>query len=334
MPEDFASVVPGQQGWLGSKESEKRFFGEFANNQPLLCTRRDPRQVLNEKLLAETKEIQKRNGIDHGFCFLFLCEAIFGQQLQWLEQLIGSCVASGAMRTASYRMLAEVFLLNDPEILPGVDIEGTDAFAPFAPYSYRAGRKRGGINSGDGSYCSVHIEGQMEDGILFCNSGVQSDRYPEPQSTSLYRKWGNSDSLLNEWKSKAQVVKQLETEEVTDTGSIKELITEHYKPLNICSSWGFGPSHEHPTWRLANGDPVWIYKRSGSWAHNMSVVGCVQVSGDWFVVIENSWGMRAHKNGQYFVVPLDTVMASWIRQASCFSVGEIDLPDQLPPILR
>lgn len=330
--EDLASCMPGQQGWLGDKETEKRLFGAFGNSNPELVCRHDAKKVRNDTLFETVIDIQQANGIDGGFCFLFLAEAIFGQQLPWLAQIVGSCVASGGMRTVSYRMLAEVFLLNDPEELPGIDIEGTDAFAPFAPYSYRAGRKRGGLNSGDGSFCSVHIEGQMQDGILFCNSGVQSDAYPEPQSASLYRKWGNSNSLLDEWRPKASAVKQTETEEVEDIDTIKELLVTHHKPLNICSMWGFAPSHNHPTWKLANGDPVVIYKRSGQWAHNMSVVGCVDVDGDWFVIIENSWGMRAHKNGAWFAVPLDTVMKSWISQASCFSVGEIDLPDQKPPI--
>ena len=58
------------------------------------------------------------------------------------------------------------------------------------------------------------MRGKMEDGILFCNSGVKSDTYPEPQNTSLYREWGGNDKLYNKWKDKAAEIKQLETEEV------------------------------------------------------------------------------------------------------------------------
>ena len=57
----------------------------------------------------------------------------------------------------------------------------------------------------------------------------------------------------------------------------------------------------------------------------MSVVGCVEVDGDWFVVIENSWG-STHKNGRWFVVT-ENQMNTWLRSASCLSVGEIDMPD-------
>lgn len=315
----------GPGGWLGSIEDEHRAFGELGNSLPEFVVRHTAKPVLNSELHDQTLLIQDENGIDDGFNFLHFCKAIFGEQLPWKKQLIGSCVASGDMRTTSYRMLAEVFLLNDPEKLPGIDIEGTDAFAPFAPFSYRAGRKRGNLNSGDGSYCSVHIEGKMKDGILFCNSGVESDTYPEPQSTSLYRKWGNSNSLLDKWKTKASEIKQLETEEVKTFNDIKELLTVHYKPCNICSNWGFAPSHQHPTWKLDDGSPVWIYKRSGSWAHNMSVIGCVEVNDDWYAIIENSWG-STHKNGRWFVVT-ESTMNSWLRSASCLSVGEIDMAD-------
>ena len=318
----------GPGGWLGTLDGERRAFGEMGDSLPEMVCRHDAKKVLNEELLEQVKLIQDENGIDDGFSFLHLSEAIFGEQLPCKKQLIGSCVASGDMRTTSYRMLAEVFLLNDPEQLPGVDIDGTDAFAPFAPFSYRAGRKRGNLNSGDGSYCSVHIRGKMEDGILFCSSGVQSDTYPEPQSTSLYRKWGNSDSLLDKWKPAAAATKQLETEEVKTFDDVKELLTVHYKPLNICSSWGFAPSHKHATWTLENGNPVWIYKRSGSWAHNMSIVGCVEVNDGWYAIVENSWG-STHKNGRWFVVG-ESTMSSWLRSASCLSVGEIDLPDNGP----
>lgn len=319
----------GPGGWLGTVDGERRAFGEMGDAMPEMVCRHVAKRSLNDELLERTKLLQDENGIDDGFSFLHFCEAIFGNALPWKRQLIGSCVASGDMRTTSYRMLAEVFLLNDPEILPGIDIEGTDSFAPFAPFSYRAGRKRGNLNGrSDGSYCSVHMRGKMEDGILFCNSGVQSDTYPEPQNTSLYREWGGNDKLYNKWKAKAGEIKQLETEEVKNFDDVKELLTVHYKPMNICSSWGFAPSHKHPTWRLDNGDPVWIYKRSGSWAHNMSLIACLEVKGEWFIVVENSWG-STHKNGRWFVVT-ESTMNSWLRSASCLSVGEIDLKDQLP----
>ena len=328
--DDLASQLPGQQGWLGDLDMEHRVFDALGNDSPEIVARHSAKKVLNQKLLDEIKEIQKANGIDDGFSFLHMCEAIFGEQLPWKKQLIGSCVASSAMRTFSYRSLAEVFLLNDPERINGSGIVGKeDNLAVFAPYSYRAGRRRGNLNGGDGSFCSVQIAGQIHDGVLMCNSGVESDAYPEPQSTRLYRQWGNSNSLMDKWKNKAQEIKQVETEEVKTIDDVKELIVNHHKPLNICSNWGFAPSHKHPSWELADGSPVYVYRRSGSWAHAMALVAMVSHNGEWFVIVENSWGRNAHKNGRWFVIPA-SLAATWLRSASCYSVGEIDLPDNGP----
>lgn len=336
MADDLASEKPGPMGW-GVKEwseekthaEEQRVFDELAEAVPMRVRRHAPKEP-NAELLAKVKQIQQANGIDGGFCFLYLAEAVFGHQLQWLAQLIGSCVPSGDMRTTAYRMLAEVFLLNDPEELPGIDITGEDSLAFFAPYNYRAGRKIGGLNGGDGSFCSAHIKGKMQYGHVPCStSGLNADTLPEPQSTSSYRTWGNSNQLLEQFAPIGKKFPLIESEKLNLAGDAKTLLVEHYKPANICSSWGFAPSHKHPTWKLADGSAVWIYKRSGSWAHNMSVIGCVEVNGDWMIVIENSWGMRAHKNGSWFAVPIE-LFHTWLRSADCQSVGEIDMTDNPP----
>ena len=62
----------------------------------------------------------------------------------------------------------------------------------------------------------------------------------------------------------------------------------------------------------------------------MSIVGCVLVKGDWFFIIENSWGMTYHRGFPWFPIPFD-LMESWLRSADCASVGEIDLSDN-PPV--
>lgn len=156
--------------------------------------------------------------------------------------------------------------------------------------------------------------------------GLTSDKFPEPQSTSLYRKWGNSNQLLEQFKDQAVKYPLIESDKVTGADYLKTSIGTHFKPANICSNWGFAPDYKHPTWKLANGESVWIYKRSGSWAHNMSVIGMVLVNGKWFVIIENSWGMDAHKNGSWFAIPAE-LFDSWIRSAECMTVGEIDMTD-------
>ena len=110
----------------------------------------------------------------------------------------------------------------------------------------------------------------------------------------------------------------------------KEMLTEHMKPLNICSSWGFRPRENHRTWKMADGSPVVIYKNSGSWQHNLSIPAVVEAYGDEWTIVENSWGPRAHKNGPFFVIPAD-LFDRWVKRAQCMTVGEIDMGDN-PPV--
>jgi hypothetical protein len=99
------------------------------------------------------------------------------------------------------------------------------------------------------------------------------------------------------------------------------------QPCHICSSWGFKPVTGRPDDKYG----VVIHRRSGSWAHNMTVYGVISIKGTWFVVIKNSWGATAHPDPGAglprgcFVIPLD-LFASWIRQAECMSIGELQLP--------
>jgi len=323
----------GQMGWGEEFQTvqqkldiEKRIYSDLFDEVPHLLQPKDPKPV-NAELLAKVKELQQADGIDDGFTMLHLTQAVFGQQFDWRAQIIGSCVASGAMRTLAYRMIAESFLLNDPETLFGVDIEGTDSLAPFACYHYRAGRKIGGLNGGDGSFCDAQIKGLLQYGMLTCDvQGLQSDAFPEPQSASLYRRWGNSNSLLEQYADKGKIRRLTESVNVSSADQAKQFLIQHQKPMNICSNWGFAPDTVHRSWKLANGQYVVIYKRSGSWAHNMSVIGFVIVGGQEFVIIENSWGKSAHKNGTWFAIPA-SLFDSWLRSAECMTVGEIDMVD-------
>lgn len=245
--------------------------------------------------------------------------------------VVHNCVASGDMRTTSYRMLAEVFALNDPESLPGIDIDGPDSLAFFAPYNYRAGRKEAGINgNSDGSLCVPHIKGKMKYGHLPCSTpGLRSDRFPEPQNQNTYRAWGANNDLLDEFSSFGKKFVLLESEPIKTPEDAKSVIVDGLKPCNICSMWSFEPDYKHPSWTDSAGEPVWIWKRgSQPWAHNMSVIGYVFVGDKWFVIIENSWG-KYHKGRTWFAIP-ESLFGSWLKQAECQSVGEIDLSDNPP----
>lgn len=243
---------------------------------------------------------------------------------------VHNCVASGDMRTTVYRMLAEVFLLNDPEQLPGIDIDGLDSMAFFAPFSYRAGRREAGINgNSDGSLCIPHIRGKMKFGHLPCSAkGLQSDTFPEPQNQRLYKEWGANNRLMDQFLEEAGKYKLLESEPVKQPEDSSTLICDHFKPHNICSMWGFKSSKQLDC-RGTNGKPIFQWTRSREpWAHNMSVVGYFTIRGNRYAEIENSWA-NYHNGNQTFLVAEDEY-AKWLRDAECQSVGEIDMDDNAP----
>ncbi len=243
---------------------------------------------------------------------------------------VHNCVGSAGMRCTSRRMLWESFVLGDPEEIFGTKLPGRDSFAPFAPYHYRAGRKIGGLNSGDGSFCSAQIKGMKEWGLLPCSApGLESDAFPEPQNTSTYRRYGNSDSFLRQFAPVAKQFRLLESEKVSDADTLKVLVTEHFKPVEICSMWAFTPDYTHSSWKLRDGQSVVIYKRDRrtSWAHAMSIIAVVEHRGKWFAIIENSWG-NAHKNGTWFAVPME-LMAQWLPDAEAMSIGDIEMTDNV-----
>jgi hypothetical protein len=227
-------------------------------------------------------------------------------------------------------MMAEVFLLNDPEQLPGIDASGTDAFAFYAPFSYRAGRREAGINGNmDGSLCLPHIRGKMKFGHLPCSTaGLQSDTFPEPQDQRYYKRWGADNRLMDQYVAAAGKFKLLESEPVKEAGASQDLICEHFKPHNICSMWGFRSSQQVQV-QDANGSNLFQWTRdSEPWAHNMSVVGCLEFRGTTYFDIENSWS-NFHNGNQNFLVEMNEY-DRWLRDAECQSVGEIDMADNAP----
>lgn len=331
------SNQPGPMGWGLSNYTaqqrvteEKRAFEALANLVPKRLMRQPAKKVINQKLLDQVHADIKAAGFDGGFSFRFLYKAVMKETPGWLAQLIGSCVASGDMRTTVYRMLAEVFLLNDPEQLPGIDIDGRDAMAFFAPFSYRAGRREAGIDgNSDGSLCLPHIRGKMKYGHLPCSAkNLQSDTFPEPQNQRLYKEWGANNRLMDQFLAEAGKYKLLESEPVKQPEDSSTLICEHFKPHNICSMWGF-QSLRKLDCRGTNGQNLYQWTRSREpWPHNMSVVGCLTFRGTRYWDIDNSWS-NFHNGNPDFLVE-ENEYARWLRDAECQSVGEIDMDDNAP----
>lgn len=334
---------PGKMGWwlnenespMRTKAIERRFWDEFGSKNPARVARSEPKAA-DPLILTMVKEQQTKQNIGSGISLIALFLCILGQIPKWLAQIIGSCVASGGMRVCTIRSLWEIVVLGQPEETLGNNWTGVDNINHFAPYSYRAGRRLGGLNGGDGSFCGAHIKGLMEYGFLPCSTaGLASDAFPEPQSASLYRKWGNSNQLLEQFAPEGKKFDLLESERITSPEDLKEVTVVHFKPCMVCSDWAFKPDYQHRELLDEEGRPLWIYTRdrSNSWPHNMSLVAAIECNGKWFVIVFNSWGPNAHRNGHYFVVPLELV-GDWIRDgAEIRTIGDLALRDSTLPII-
>lgn len=336
---DNSIANPGSMGWGDEHDSaetrhanEQRNFAALAEAAPTWAMRHAAKEP-SQRILKALQDEMAKDGITGGFSARYIELVVFGAFFAWLAQIIGSCVASGGMRALTRRTLIEIFLLGQAEETFGHQITGVDNVAPFGPYSYRAGRRFTNIR-GDGSYCSIHTRGAMTYGMLPCSAaGLQSDAFPEPQSASLYRQWGASNSLMDQFQSLAKKFLLLESENIRDADDSKTALREHYKPQMICSNWAFRPDYAHPTWKDRNGNPIIIYKRdtSTSWSHNMTVDGqIVAVEKDW-TLIDNSWGPKAHKNGSFFIIPF-SLFGDWTRSAEIQTIGDIDLTDSATPL--
>lgn len=331
-------------GWgLPNDTVEDRFYKEatafeqLANAAPQLLIRHAPKPVVDSTLFQKIRNLHALDGIEEGYCTDYIHEAIDGKPVKYLPQLIGSCVASGDFRNTADRIRTEVFLLNEPETVLGVNWNDRDNIAPFAPYSYRAGRKIARINGmGDGSLCVPHIQGKLQYGILPCwakdkrGNEIVSDAFPEPQSMTLYRQWGANDTLLESFSDVGKTFLQTETEKVTTVEQVCDLLTIHFKPMNICSMWAFKSREKHPTWKYRDGSPVYIWarNRSDEWAHNMSINGFALVSGNRFYKIRNSWGDYHNKRDHFWIT--EDELELWLKEAEVQSVGDIDLVDSIP----
>lgn len=329
----------GACGWGDEKLSddqklynEEKIVDEAQHDYPRAWAHR-PAVALPESLKGKLETIhQKHNmSMNEGSIDLrLISELCFGEIFKFPRQIIGSCVASGGMRAWTFASMWQLVANGEPEELLGHQRLSVDTVAPYGPFSYGCGRRRGNLRRGDGSWCGVQVESYQKDGVIDCNTpqlhritGTTTKNFPEPQSSSLYRSFGSwkyLDDLLPYADYKLN-----EAVKVRNADQCAKLLAE-YKPMLICSSWGFAPG------RSGKVNGYTVYRRSGSWAHNLSVVGVlIAPNGDRYFIILNSWGPTAHRDGEIFVVT-DSTMNSWLKSASCIAVGDIDLPDSVPSI--
>lgn len=279
---------------------------------------------------------------DQGWSFHASEQLLYGEPLVHSQGSVGSCVGAGGGLAIAAKASQEILNEGDLEDPVGWSPQDgnnlRDHAMPFTGYHYGAGRCKnlwdgerfvGSISRGDGSYCSVQIWAYKTVGILPCDRVKDRFRGPFPQSSDV-RSWGNNRrDELNEHLDIASEFRMSESVVVRSGQDLMNVITVLKQPCHICSGWGFASAGFDPRYEMT------IYRRSGTWYHNMTIYGVFEVKGTWFVIVKNSWGAEAHREigrgfpAGCFVIPL-SLFDSWIPQAECMSIGELTLPKPSP----
>lgn len=165
---------------------------------------------------------------------------------------------------------------------------------PFWPYTYGKGRERGGMSRpGEGSFGSIQAEAATKDGTV-----EQDGTLPGPKERSdgsltwgksVEVKWSDGDAAPADVVERAKKHLCRTAAPCANPDDCRDALRNGY-PLTIASNWGGlmqCPTQGNP--------PVLLNKRSGSWSHQMGVIGWWDHPelGEIFCVSQ-SWGTDAH----------------------------------------
>lgn len=286
-------------------------------------------QSAMERLLeADMKEL----GFDGGFDLDVIARRIFKKEVRADQDGVGTCVGSGGGVAVGIRSGYEVLVRGDSETPLGMDVDdyttNKNLVVPCIDYHYGCGKMRSywdeddqrftrsNVRMGDGSYCAAQIWAFQNCGVIAC-SEVTGSNYVYPQTKSVRSNAGNGGDFLNDHVKFGLKHRMGPSTRIRDTDDLWEAITVLKQPCMICSNWGFGPSRDI-------GGPIgWVYKRQGSWSHNMTLSAAVKYKGNRYFKDLNQWGPNAHRNGWHFWIDDDT-MNAWLKQAECQTIGDID----------
>lgn len=334
-------IVPSLQefGWgnpswsLKDNMLQEQFHkDQLYNEMPHVFTMGDQLEPL-PLLMEAWNAFQKSKGrYPDSADWTLLDEFALNLQLRWLPQLIGSCCLSNTFRGWVVRLTYQIALLGEPMQYLGKNEFGSSNFAPYAPYNYGAARKRAKMRGGDGLYCSAVQESLIKDQVIACNTPklleilaklrANSDKdFPEPQSESVYRSFGDWNYIED-----LRLYADYGLDECPDITSAEQLddAMTLCKPTIQCSGIAIRKIGEHKDGFAIHGlDP------SNTWSHNMCHHGRLVASdGDRFFRLSNeSW-----PNNPVYNIPFDEVNR-WFKKdlLSCGSIGRIRGPKSSPP---
>lgn len=287
--------------------------------------------ALLPEMAAKWEAYQKSKGRFPGsFDWTLLDEFVTGAALLWLPQIIGSCVVSNSIRGWALRNMYQVVMLGLSQEYLGRNEFGSVNYSPYGPFSYGLARMGTGIR-GDGLFCEAMVKAYLR-GVLSCSNpklleilkklGVDRTKdFPEPQSESVYRSFGNGsyiNELLPYMDYSLQECPYIKTEEQLDKA------LRDCKPVFHCSGLAIKKIGEHKDGFAIHGrDP------NDSWAHNMCYHGYMIASdGAKFYRMSNeSWGEKHVYN-----LPVSQVVDFYKnRNVTSAAIGMINAPTSAPP---
>jgi hypothetical protein len=238
---------------------------------------------------------------------------------------------SNTIRGWGIKMMQQIALSGEPYEYLGRNEFGPNNYLFYGPYSYGMARKRANMRGGDGLYCEPMQETLIKDGVIACNTpklleilGTTDDKnFPEPQSESLYRQFGDW-KYLDDLKPYADYA-LAECPSVTSVEGLWNNLQD-CKPTFICSMIAIKKTGDHK-----DGFPIHARNPNDQWAHNMCFHGCWTASdGKRFFRFSNeSWGSQHIYNILYEEVD------DWYkrRNVTTASIGKINGPQSAPPVI-
>lgn len=299
-----------QFGWLGH-EREKKAFAE-------VMQRDHPPFVMFDDFVAKesrpAKDYPTPPGFDGGWEFWTGVEKCYGKQVAPGPQDVGDCVGYSTVLSATDLIAHEVYWEGQNEKF----------FIPTVLFSYGAGRVYiggGRLGNSDGSLGSWQIAADTEYGFLpsdLPGLPFKPDEPCEPEGR-IVKQWGSQKSILDQWKDKAAPFRLGEGTKIESSDQLKKVVCELHRPVTIASDWGFAKAG------LDSATGLVLWRRSGSWGHQMHIRGVIEIKGRWFAYIGNQWGTTFHGDPGKgptggFWVPFE-IMDQWVRDAEVYARG-------------
>jgi hypothetical protein len=317
---------------------EKREKERLANDYPILFKAKEPRVAVNPAMLKAYEDFVESKGYDRSTrCLILVSEFVLKKVWNFLPQLTGSCVWSNTFRMIVDRICYEIGMKGDAEVPFGDAEFGVRSMAPHM-ISYGWARQRANMRSGDGLYCSPMIESMAKDGFVMCSNpeiqkiyqelNIDSPKnYPEPQPTSVYRKFQNW--AYNERLRKYGDYQLLES---TTPGHTDDILKSADEFIGYFQCSGIAVKK-----KAKDEDGRWMHTLdpNNSWAHNMGIAGkrVTSKTKRVYVVVSNrSWIYPGNNPDDYiYLIDAEEYQSKWFRQVDLGSCGEMSLPPAALP---